>query len=67
MRALADPSVETIINIIATWAIAYSSCKSKTAPDKCAESDRLGASLKEMGWCYGETDQVSVGFRWHRC
>jgi hypothetical protein len=66
-HALPDANTETVVNMVATWAIAYSLCKGKDAPEKCAESERTSAALKEMGWCYGETDQVTVGFRWHRC
>jgi hypothetical protein len=62
-----DSDMETVVNLVATWAVAYSMCKGKDAPDKCTESERISVSLKEMGWCYGETDQVAVGFRWHRC
>jgi hypothetical protein len=29
--------------------------------------DQTATALKEQGWCVGETGQVVIRFRWHRC
>jgi hypothetical protein len=66
-RTVRDATTETLVNMVAAWAIAYSACKTSHASDKCTESEQSAAALKQQGWCFGETDQVSVGFRWRPC
>jgi hypothetical protein len=44
-----DSDMETVVNLVATWAVAYSMCKDKNVPDKCAESERTSVALKEIG------------------
>ncbi|MFL5259042.1 MAG: hypothetical protein ACJ8AS_04760 [Hyphomicrobiales bacterium] len=64
-----DVTSETLLNMVSVWVVAYSACKADPKPtnDKCTQADQTATALKEQGWCVGETDQVVVGFRWHRC
>src|SRR5438874_1738029 len=46
-----DPNMETVVNLVAVWAIAYSACKgarsdSPQTKDKCAEADRTSTALR---------------------
>lgn len=72
VMAVSNAQATDVKSLMRKWDRENERCRGGRGDDPktdaaCERREKLYATIEKLGWCYGEDDQATASWQWHRC